>query len=495
MPLFGLFPTQFENEQHRNDRDVVTGRKRSDESTAANVATQQAVGQARKQAFAQAYANRGSPAMAQRTAQGAATDATMQGGAMMAQQRAGDVAGAKANLQSWNDQQLSGIHNLVGIGAQALQMAGSGGSSDDAAAKQGPGLSMSSLSHPTWQQADQTEGNNPTQQVQRPQQSAQQPQQFAQQPQQPPQTSTAQDVGSLISGLNAPRQTAPTPGGMQAIQAATQPWATDLGGPMSPDQIWKQKQNMLLSDERMKQEAQNGNPDARAFLDALTAHMAQLRQDLPADLQRNADKAIREVGGRHSGFQPGQYSDPNPEKDFLDDVEPQTYEYTPEGQAAGGAPGRQLGIMAQDVPQVASPDPEGNLRIDPQRALSASLAGQANLNQRLNALEGSGDPLEGVVDTKATPTPSPPPAPAVAPPRPRVDLYNRPGNQRDPAADLPRRTRRGPPSAEERRYQENHAFLAALRGQFRGGAVGDEMTKRDNTPQGNVTYSRGKFGR
>ena len=95
MPILGLINSPLEQQRRREAEQVAKGRALSAESNAANVATQQGVAQARKGAFAQAYQSRGNPALAQRQAQEAATNATMQGGQQMAQQRAGDVSRAR----------------------------------------------------------------------------------------------------------------------------------------------------------------------------------------------------------------------------------------------------------------------------------------------------------------------------------------------------------------------------------------------------------------
>lgn len=75
--------------------------------------------------------------------------------------------------------------------------------------------------------------------------------------------------------------------------------------------------------------------------------------------------------------------------ELLRAMSPQQFQYR--DQAAHGS-GPRLGVMAQDVqraaPELVDRGPDGNLRLDGPGALSASLAANARLAERLDALEG-----------------------------------------------------------------------------------------------------------
>lgn len=78
---------------------------------------------------------------------------------------------------------------------------------------------------------------------------------------------------------------------------------------------------------------------------------------------------------------------------FLGAIDPQSFRYRDPSQP-DTRPGQQTGVMAQDLErsavgrQMVQQGPDGVRRIDPQAALSALLASQARLNDRLQSLEG-----------------------------------------------------------------------------------------------------------
>lgn len=133
---------------------------------------------------------------------------------------------------------------------------------------------------------------------------------------------------------------------------------------------------------------------------------------------------------------------------LLDAIQPYSFRYK---DTQRNGEGERLGVMAQDVqrvaPEIVDRGKDGRLRLDGPGALSANLAASARLAERLDQAETQLAALG---------------APQAAE---RVDLYNRPGNQRDPSADLGQaltaRARRA--RAEDARYRENSDFLRAHR--------------------------------
>ncbi len=88
--------------------------------------------------------------------------------------------------------------------------------------------------------------------------------------------------------------------------------------------------------------------------------------------------------------------------DFLDALQAHKYKYK-DASLPGAAPGEQLGVMAQDVEQspgaqMVQDTPQGKM-LDPSKGFGAVLAAQANLHERLKALEGGkGYAAGGFVD-------------------------------------------------------------------------------------------------
>lgn len=473
MPILGLFNTRQEDKYGNQVRDLASGKQTSQ----AVQGIAQDAGRARKQAFAQAFQSRGNPALARRQAMDAGVQIQANAGQQTANQRAADQTNYQQEANRLEAQKTAGINNAVGFGMQAASTliggpaAGLVGSNIAPIASNAAPRPPAPVPPTTVRPATQAD---PVQNAMASLDRATGPMGEAESfgtmsgpelrmPMQPGSDATMMTPRFQAGGISQ--------AGQAAVDRATsgdyQDPSTRLN---SPEWILKQRQLQqqggLLSDERMKTDAQNGDPAAQAFLDALSNHVAQLRQSDNAGLQRGIegvataapaaqlavdrtlDLARSNPIGLGQDVAPGaglmggkpkppigdQLNDPAANNTF-DQVDP----------------GTNLGVMAQDLqaadPSLVSQGPDGAQRINVNRALSASLAAQANLNNRLRALEQ--DPLSPE---------------ALGPPGGRIsDLYSRTGNSRNPAVDRPQRAHRSGNRPSGGRRESNQAWDARTR--------------------------------
>lgn len=179
--------------------------------------------------------------------------------------------------------------------------------------------------------------------------------------------------------------------------------------------------SMGMSDERNKTNVSDGGPQARGFLQQVAnSHDYSAApssggeekksgggpMDMMSGLMGGGGESAGGAGGASGGgmgSMMSMFSDENDKqnihdgggkvRDFLDHVEPHSYEYKDEYKHGLGGPGEYVSPMAQELEQtdlgkdMVHDTPDGKV-VDYGKGFGTLLAGMADVNKRLSAIEG-----------------------------------------------------------------------------------------------------------